>query len=72
MAQQGILAEVRLLDLDREAVLLKEEVSILCPQEEEGGDDLPACSTLDQTACNSRSDCIWNLLIGAPSYCAER
>jgi len=70
MAQQGILAEVRLLDLESGAVLLKDEISILCAQEEDGGDGLLACSTLDQVACISRSDCKWvPSIFSGPGHC---
>lgn len=43
-------------------LLRAQEIAILCEQGQDGGaigDNLPVCNTLDQTACNVRSNCDW-------------
>ena len=59
MAEEGVFVPVQLGDQNTGALLLDQEISILCEKEQEQGDDLPACGTLDQIACNARSDCNW-------------
>ena len=62
IAQEGIFVPVQLLDQNTGALLLDQEISILCEKEPDGGgegDGLPACGTLDQKTCNARSDCDW-------------
>ncbi|MCJ7823850.1 MAG: hypothetical protein MUP44_03035, partial [Anaerolineales bacterium] len=53
MAEEDILASVQLEDLISGALLFDGEISILCEQE------LESCSTLNEAACGSRSDCTW-------------
>lgn len=74
MVQEDILTPVQLVDQNSGALLLDQELSILCPKEQDGREDLPACSTLDQTACIARSDCDWITSRVAPnaSYCKEK
>ena len=59
MLQEDILVPVQLEDQNSGALLFDGEISILCEQEPEEGDDLPACSTLEKTTCLLRSDCNW-------------
>jgi hypothetical protein len=59
MLQENILVPVKLEDATSGALLFNGEISIICEQEQEGGDDLPVCSTLEQIACDARSDCYW-------------
>ena len=62
MAQEGIFVPVQLEDRESGAILLDQEISILCEQEPDEGEkgvDLPACSTLEKIACQSRTDCNW-------------
>ena len=56
MAPEDSLASVQLLDQASGAILLDQEISILCEQEVE----LESCATLGQTACQLRDDCTWN------------
>lgn len=60
MAEEGVFVTVQLADQNTGALLLDQEISVLCEKEQEQGDDLPACSTLDETRCVARSDCDWN------------
>jgi hypothetical protein len=59
MLQEDILVPVQLEDANSGALLFDGEISILCEQESEDGDDLPVCNTLEQMACEARSDCDW-------------
>lgn len=72
MVQEDILVPVQLEDLTSGALLLEQEISILCEQEQDEGDDLPVCSALEESACNARSDCDWKpSLVSGPGggYC---
>ena len=59
MVQEDTLVPVQLEDQDSGALLFDGELSILCEQEPDEGDDLPVCSALERTACDARSDCSW-------------
>jgi hypothetical protein len=70
MLPEDILVPIQLEDQNSGALLFDGEISILCEQEQEEGDDLPVCSTLDRTACDARSDCDWNIPpTGGPGTC---
>jgi hypothetical protein len=53
MLEEDILVPVQLEDANSGALLLDQEISILCEKE------LESCGTLNEAACGSRSDCTW-------------
>jgi hypothetical protein len=72
MVQEDILAPVQLEDLIRGELLFDGEVSILCERQDQG-DPPPACSTLNEDACNSRGDCRWvPYAVGAGGHCEAK
>ncbi len=71
MLQEDILVPVQLEDQNSGALLFDGEISILCEQEQEEGDDLPACSALGEIACDARGDCYWTpYLTHFGGYCS--
>jgi hypothetical protein len=75
MLQEDILVPVQLEDANSGALLLDQEISILCKKEQDEGDDLPVCSALlDDATCKSRSDCTWvpNVVSWPPGYCKAK
>jgi len=74
MGQEDTLVPVQLMDQNSGALLLDQELSILCEKEQEQGGELPACITLNQTACDARSDCKWyqNPTQAGGDYCSTK
>jgi hypothetical protein len=72
LGQEDTLVPVQLVDQNSGAVLLDQELSILCEKEQEQGGEFPACMTLQQNACDARSDCSWMVLTDAGGVCVPK